>query len=234
MTPENPHKPVKLPQILLLDKTKGKTSYDAIRALKRRFPGEKFGHAGTLDPNATGLLIVGVGAGTKSLSSLLKLPKTYDAEILFGLRTDTGDITGKTIESCNTEHITRSMVEGAVEKLVGTHPYPIPAYSAAKQEGVPLYKKARRGEAVIPPIREMEVKNATLKEFALLDSVAINCDTILSGKYPVAKITFDVGSGTYIRSLAEALGKKLGVPATLSELRRTRIGEFRVEGAETI
>lgn len=227
-----PENRVKLPQILLIDKTKGKTSYDVIRALKSRFPGVKLGHAGTLDPNATGLIIVGAGAGTKQLASLLKLPKTYDAEVLFGLRTDTGDITGKVIESRDTEYLTQSMVERAVAELVGAHSYPLPAYSAVKQAGVPLYKRARKGEVVNPPVREMEVKSATLKKFGFSEGVAINCYTSEFDKLATAEIIFDVASGTYIRSLAEELGRKLGVPATLKELRRTRIGDFRVEDAE--
>ncbi len=208
--------------ILLVDKPKGKTSYDVIRALKRRFPGQKIGHAGTLDPNATGLLIVGFGEGTKKLSEFLKLPKTYEVEILFGIKTDTGDITGKTVETGNTEHVTRNMVEDALAELVGKHVYPLPAYSAAKQGGVPLYKRARRGELVEPPEREMEVMEAKVKSLKIKDGKAH------------AEITFDVGSGTYIRSLAEELGKRLGVPATLKELRRTRIGDFCVKDTEVL
>jgi len=212
-------------KILLIDKPAGITSFDVIRRLRRKLVVRKLGHAGTLDPMATGLLLVGVGEGTKELSQLLKLPKTYEAEILLGVRTDTGDITGKIVEQLNGEPIQRleeKDIKDVLVRMVGELHLPVPAYSAIKQGGEPLYKKARRGEKVETPTRMMivaGVTNVSVKKFD--DKVKVN-------------VTFDVGSGAYIRSLAEELGLRLGVPATLSALRRTKIGEYDVKDAEMI
>ncbi len=181
------------------------------------------GHAGTLDPMATGLLIIGIGEGTKKLTEYLKLPKTYEAKILLGRRTDTGDIEGKILEEKPITSIDEKMVRRTLSSMVGVLDLPVPAYSAIKQEGVPLYKKARRGEAVEAPVREMKITSATY------------CDIT---PYPegclVVRAVFEVSSGTYVRSLAEEFGRRLGVPATLAELRRTQIGEFRIEGAKKL
>ena len=234
MPEKTPRKPLENGQILLVDKPKGISSYDAIRRLKKRFPGAKIGHAGRLGPNASGLLLVGVGSGTKKLTEFLKLPKEYAAEVLFGLRTNTGDVTGRAVATGDAEHLTIDMVRNAVSELVGKHAYMLPAYSAVKQGGVPLYKKARRGEIVVPPVREMEVLHAKVEEFSKPDHGTIDCTMTLCGNYALAKVTFYVASGTYIRTLAEELGKKLKVPATLKELRRIKIGEFKIENAETV
>ena len=180
------------------------------------------GHAGTLDPMATGLMLVGVGEGTKELSRLLKLPKQYEAEILLGVQTDTGDMTGKIIESQKIHNVESGQIEKTLSEMVGELKLPVPAYSAIKQGGEPLYKKARRGEKVETPVRKMMVT-------AVRDiSVARNDIDIR------VRATFDVESGTYIRSLAEELGRRLGLPATLSALRRTKIGEYDIKDAETI
>ena len=208
--------------LILLDKPLGITSAKALEPIKRALGAKKAGHAGTLDPLATGLLIVATNADTKKLAEYLKLPKTYEAEILFGKRTDTGDLEGKVLEEKAVGDISDDDLKRALADMRGTLELPTPAYSALKKEGVPLYKRIRRGEAVEPPIRAMEVLSAELIEFHL------------SGGGPAAKVRFDVGSGTYIRSLAEELGRRLGYPATLAGLRRTRIGNFDIQDAKTI
>lgn len=212
----------KPPQIALIDKPKGITTYDVIRALKPRFRGLKIGHAGTLDPNATGLVILGIGEGTKELGNYLKLPKTYEAEIMFGLRTDSGDTDGKTIEESDASALEKSALEAALQKITGTHSFAVPKFSAIKVGGVPLYKRARKNEEFTPPEKEMAVTKAELLDFKK------------EGTRVIAQVVFDVGSGTYIRTLAEEIGKTLGLPATLSNLRRTKIGEFRIEDAEKL
>lgn len=220
--------------ILYIDKPAGITSFDVIRILRKKFKKDetlnasrrvKMGHAGTLDPMATGLMLIGVGEGTKELSHLLKLPKTYEAEILLGVQTDTGDVTGKTMNRLIGDQLTGvkdEEIEKVVDGMVGELKLPVPAYSAIKQGGEPLYKKARRGEKVETPIRTMIVSG--VRDI----SVWHEGDTLK------VRATFDVGSGTYIRSLAEELGRRLGVPATLSALRRTRIGEYDIKNAKTI
>ena len=148
--------------ILLIDKPQGITSFDCIRILRRQFPrGTKIGHAGTLDPLATGLMIIGVGVGTKRLQDFLRLDKAYEAEILLGVRTDTGDITGKMLKELtgNWYELRTEEVQKTLEGMVGKLELPVPAYSAIKRGGEALYKKARRGEIVKTPIKTMEVKS---------------------------------------------------------------------------
>lgn len=206
-------------EIVLVDKPAGITSFDVIRRLRRKLGIRKMGHAGTLDPLASGLMLVGVGTGTKKLASLIKLPKTYEAEILLGERRSTGDLEGEVTEFVPVPELPLEDVLAALRSLKGTQELPVPVYSAIKQDGVPLYKKARKGEAVAAPVRAMEVREATLLGMAR------------EGERLRLRVRFDVGSGTYIRSLAEALGERLGYPATLGGLRRTRVGEYRVEDA---
>lgn len=209
-------------EILLIDKPKGITSFDVIRRLRRALGIRKMGHAGTLDPLASGLMLVGVGAGTKKLAGLIKLPKTYEAEILLGERRSTGDLEGEVLETKAVPELSEGVVRKALESLEGMQELPVPAYSAIKQGGVPLYKKARRGDAVETPLRGMEVTRAELLGLEVRNERAY------------LSVRFAVGSGTYIRSLAEALGVRLGYPATLSDLRRTQIGDYSVADAQNI
>jgi tRNA pseudouridine55 synthase len=207
-----------IPQLLLVDKPKGITSFDVIRRLRRKHNIRKMGHSGTLDPNASGLLIIGVGQGTKELKNLIGLPKTYTAEILLGVRTDTGDTDGKILETKEAPSISSDELKKVLSNFVGTVALPVPIFSAVKLKGKPLYKRAYKGQEVVPPVKDMKVYSA---ELSSLD-------------WPVATVTFDVGSGTYIRSLAEALGKSLGTVATLQNLRRTRIGEYNIHDAQRL
>ena len=208
--------------IILVDKPKGITSFDVIRILRKKYNVWKMGHAGTLDPFATGLLIIALGKSTKELSKYLKLPKTYEAKVLLGKTTDTLDTDGKEIEKVDVSHIKNEDIIKIVESLVGTLNIPVPAYSAIKRGGEALYKKARRGEKVETPIKQMVVTRAEIKEIKRENS-EIKIDII-----------FDVESGTYIRSLAEEMGKRLGVPGMLEELRRTKIGEFYINSPEVL
>jgi len=176
----------------------------------------KMGHAGTLDPLASGLMLVGIGRGTKQLSVLTKLDKVYEAEVCLGERSACGDAEGPIVERveavCSEEDVRR-----AVETLRGTHTLAVPVYSAVKRGGESLYKKVRRGEDVVAPVREM-----TIYECVLLGVVQ-------RGACTFATVRFHVASGVYIRSLAEELGRKLGYPARLESLKRTRVGVWRVE-----
>ncbi len=213
--------------ILLIDKPKGITSFDVIRRLRRELGVKKMGHAGTLDPLATGLMIVGVGEGTKKLSEYVKLDKEYVAEILIGERRSTGDMEGVVLEEVDVPGLDESDVRETLRGMQGVLTLPVSAYSAIKKDGVPMYKRARKaekkGEVVEDvPVRDMEVYEA---EFQHMECEEHRC---------VVTARFFVGSGTYIRSLAEELGKRLGYPATLKSLRRTRVGEFAVKDARTL
>lgn len=211
--------------ILLIDKPKGITSFDVIRLLRRKLSIRKMGHGGTLDPLATGLMIIGVGTGTKKLAAYLKLPKEYVAEIRVGERRSTGDMEGEVLDSMPVPALDTTDITSALARMVGVLTLPVSAYSAIKKDGVPMYKRARQAaqegvQIEDVPMRDMEVLEAKYCCHACADD---RCVII---------VRFFVGSGTYIRSLAEELGRRLGYPATLQNLRRTKIGEFNVEDAE--
>ena len=215
------------PDILLIDKPKGITSFDVIRRLRRELGIRKMGHGGTLDPLATGLMIIGIESGTKKLNEYLKLPKEYIAEVLIGERRSTGDMEGEVLESMIVPPQDEAVLERVVRDMVGVHTLPVSAYSAIKQNGVPLYKRARmaekKGEYVTDvPLRTMEVYETELLEH--------HC----GGGSCVLTARFFVQSGTYIRSLGEEIGRRLGYPATLQNLRRTKIGEFTIDEARTL
>jgi tRNA pseudouridine55 synthase len=221
-----------LPELLLIDKPKGITSFDVIRRLRRRYSdghdgakAPKMGHAGTLDPLATGLMIIGVGPGTKRLTNLVKLDKEYLAEVLLGERRTTGDMEGEVMEEKNVDEsveILRSKISVVLEDLVGELHLPVSAYSAIKVDGVPMYKRARQAEKAGELVTEVPTRVMKVYEAELFK-------VEVKGGRAVATVRFRVGSGTYIRSLAE-----MNYPATLQNLRRTKVGEFGIELAEQI
>ncbi len=220
-----------LPEILLIDKPSGMTSFDVIRQLRRRTGIKKFGHAGTLDPLATGLMILGVEKGTKKLTEYIKLDKEYIAEVRIGQRTTTSDLEGNVLEDVAVEAISQSEIASTVSSLVGTQTLPVSAYSAIKKDGKPMYKRARESAKIGELLNDVPVRNMDVYEAEMLSCKYVEID---DKKRCVITIRFFVGSGTYIRSLAEALGQRLGYPAMLQALRRTKIGEFDVKDAKKL
>ncbi len=208
--------------VLLIDKPKGITSFDVIRILRRKLGIRKMGHAGTLDPLASGLMIIGLNKGTKKLNEYLKLPKVYEAEVLLGKKTTTGDLEGEIIESEKVDSIDIKKVKDVLNKMRGKITLPVPLYSAIKIKGTPLYKHARRGHDIKPPEKEMEIINIKLTNSFKLED------------FYVLALTIKVSSGTYIRSIAEELGRRMNLPATLANLRRTKIGKFKIEDASKV
>ena len=210
-----------LPELLLVDKPKGITSFDVIRQLRRQTGIKKFGHAGTLDPLASGLMLVGVEKGTKLLSGLIKLDKEYVAEIRLGESRTTGDLEGDIVEQVDlgADQIERIQPElaGIVSNMIGEHTLPVSAYSAIKVDGVPMYKRARRAELTGDTVIDIPVRTMVVHEAELLGSEQQDSRLAVG-------VRFKVGSGTYIRSLAEELGRRLGLPACLADLRRTQRG----------
>ncbi len=218
--------------VLYIDKPAGCTSFDVIRQLRRQTGLRKFGHAGTLDPAATGLMLIGVGPGTKQLTALTKLDKVYEAMIFLGASSTTGDRDGEVVavQPVDMSALENRAVEEVLAGLVGEVELPVSAYSAIKRDGVPMYKRARaaaaRGETVDDvPVRLMYVYSAELLD--------MQSTTYQEHSGVALRVRFHVGSGTYIRSLAEAVGQRLGYPAMLTALRRTKVGEFCVEDAVT-
>jgi tRNA pseudouridine55 synthase len=218
--------------IIFVDKPKGITSFDVIRILRKKLGIWKMGHAGTLDPLASGLMIIAVNDGTKKMSEFLKLPKIYVADILLGKKSETGDLEGKILEEKSTEHITDEMIRKAVAEFSGKHSLAVPMYSAIKVGGKPLYAIARKKEAgkelsqketdAVAPVKEMEVLSAELLGIDRTEASII------------LKVKMEVTSGSYIRTLAEELGNRLGTVAMLTGLRRTSIGKFSVDDAMKI
>jgi len=209
-------------EILLVDKPKGITSFDVIRKLRKKLNVRKMGHAGTLDPLATGLLIVGIGDGTKKLKDLIGLSKIYETDILLGKSTTTGDMEGNVVESKKIENLKVEELEKVFAGITGVLELPVPIYSAIKKDGKPLYKYARNGEEVEVPRKKMEIRS-----IKLLGTSCAMGECILS-------VCMNVGSGTYVRSIAEEVGRRVGYPATVKELRRTSIGGFKVEDAQEL
>ncbi|HSX47898.1 MAG TPA: tRNA pseudouridine(55) synthase TruB [Candidatus Nanoarchaeia archaeon] len=200
--------------LLLINKPKGITSFDVIRQLRRTTGVKKIGHAGTLDPLATGLMLMLFGTACRKAQQFSKLDKTYVAELTLGFNSSTGDAEGELI-AISDRIPTQSELETVLNKFIGEIEQTPSVYSAIKIDGKEAYKYARAGQAVEVPSRK----------------VTINSIELLSYSYPLVKIEADVSSGTYIRSLAEDIGKELGTGAYLSGLERTRVGDFEASEA---
>ncbi len=217
--------------IVLIDKPSGMTSFDVIRVLRKQTGIRKFGHAGTLDPLASGLMIIGVEKGTKKLNEYLKLDKEYVAEVRLGESTTTDDLEGDVIQTQEVEEISTADIAESLAALLGTIALPVSAYSALKRNGKPLYKLARQAAQTGGVFTDVPVRDMRVFEAQLLSDEPL----IVNGKRRhTIRVRFRVGSGTYIRSLAKELGRLLGYPATLQTLRRTKIGEFSVEEAQKL
>jgi len=203
--------------VLPIDKPKWQTSYDVVRTL-RRLTEQKVGHAGTLDPMATGLLIILVGRATKLMEAFMGLPKTYEGTLRLGEVTPSYDTETEVSERHDWSHLTDTELEAAREPFLGHITQRPPMYSAVKVRGERLYKKARRGEKVERPPRQVRIDAFELTEWSDADvSFRVVCS-----------------KGTYIRSLAHDFGQELGVGAHLVALRRTAIGPYHVDDTWTI
>ena len=199
---------------MLVDKPSGVTSHDVVDVVRRSLRTRKVGHAGTLDPMATGLLILGVGRATRLLRYLGDLSKSYAATGRLGEETDTLDADGRIVRSAPVD-VSRAEIEGACAALVGDSLQTPPAYSAVKVGGRKLYEAARKGDALEAPGRRIRIDAFEVSAFDGRDvEVLITCS-----------------GGTYVRVLVADVGRALGCGAHLVRLRRTAIGPFRVEDA---
>jgi tRNA pseudouridine55 synthase len=201
--------------VWLIDKPGGMTSHDAVAALRRALGTRKVGHAGTLDPMATGLLVMGVGRATRLLRFLGDLPKTYEGAFVLGVRTDTLDADGSVTATADASGVRDADLRAAVAAKLGASAQRPPAYSAVKVGGRKLYEAARAGEDL-----QAEARIVRVDRFEVTgrrgDEVRFECE---------------VSSGTYVRVLAADVGDALGVGAHLTALRRTAIGRFDVADA---
>jgi tRNA pseudouridine55 synthase len=207
------------PRIFAIFKPKGPSSHDVLVPLKRRFKGEKVGHAGTLDPLASGVLVVGIGReATKQLHSNEFSEKEYRVVVRLGFESTTDDAEGEKTLFEGVSPPSLETVKGGLAKFVGTISQVPPQFSAIKVSGVPAYKQARRGNEVGLNARPVEIKSIQL----------------LSYDWPMLELRVVTGPGAYIRSLARDLGRALGVGGYVEELERVRVGSFTLSSAQQV
>lgn len=210
------------PGLVVVDKPGGMTSHDVVGRCRRIFGTRKVGHAGTLDPMATGVLVIGIERATKILGLIAGTSKTYSATIRLGQATSTDDAEGELLEQISPDHVTDEAVQAAVANLRGDIEQIPSTVSAIKVNGKRAYQLARDGEAV-----ELKARAVRINRF---DIVAIRRD---SGHLDV-DVEVDCSSGTYIRALARDIGQALAVGGHLTALRRTRVGHFGLDQARTL
>ena len=204
--------------ILLVNKPVHITSRDVVDAVGRRLDTKKVGHTGTLDPFATGLLMITVNKGTKAGTFIEALDKTYEATLLFGQKTDTGDLTGQVIETSNIIDLDPAYINQVLESFIGPQTQVPPMYSAIKKDGVPLYKLAREGQTI-----DREPRHIVIYDIKALE---ITKDSLT--------FSVRVSKGTYIRTLAEDIASTMGMVGHLTMLKRTHVGSFSLKDAVTI
>ena len=204
--------------ILLVDKPQGITSHDVVSKMRRIFHIKKVGHAGTLDPMATGLLLMLIGKATKASQYLMSMDKEYTGTVRLGQITDSQDADGEMIEERPVPELTEDEVKAQMKTFIGDQYQTPPMFSAKKINGQKLYKLARQGKTVPREPRVIHISRFELMNFAL------------------PEVSFLVGTskGAYVRTIAHDLGEKLGCGGHLNELRRTAVGQFRVENSATI
>ena len=204
--------------LLLVDKHQGATSHDVVRQVRRLFGTRRVGHAGTLDPLATGLLLVAVGEATRLVEFLMEGGKVYRATLKFGEVTDSQDSEGAVLSRHGFEGVTRAAIESACANLVGPILQIPPMHSALKRNGVPLYKLARQGVEVDREPRPIQIHELRPEVY----------------EPPFLSLTVRCSKGTYVRTLCHDLGRHLGCGAHMTALRRLGSGSFRVEEALTL
>src|SRR6478752_258870 len=200
---------------ILIDKPSGPTSHDVVDAIRRQFKIKKVGHCGTLDPNATGLLIIVLGRGTKLSERLMSDDKVYEGTIKFGEATDSYDADGELVSSLPVPPSSLEELNEAGAQFVGDQMQTPPMVSAVKKGGVPLYKLARKGIEVEREARLIHIYNFRFTKY----------------EEPLGQFRLACTKGTYVRSIAHELGQKLGCGAHLSTLRRVKSGKFDVADA---
>ena len=211
-------------EILLVDKPLEWTSFDVVKKLRWQLKNKlgikkiKVGHAGTLDPLATGLLVICTGKKTKEINDFIVEDKVYTGTIKVGSTTPSYDLESEINETFETSHINTELLETARQHFIGEQQQTAPIFSAKKVNGVRAYELARKGEEVV-----LKSNTITIKDFK------IEVET-----FPDLKFYVNCSKGTYIRSLANDFGKQLNSGAHLTELRRTKSGEFTIENAKTV
>ena len=208
--------------LVIVDKPSGMTSHDVVGRCRRLFGTRKVGHAGTLDPMATGVLVIGIERATKILGLLTATDKSYSATIRLGRATTTDDAEGDVVQDISTEDLDDRQIESAVAALRGDIAQVPSAVSAIKVGGQRAYKLAREGQAV-----ELAARPVRIERFEVLTVARVD-------GFVDVEVEVDCSSGTYIRALARDIGTALGVGGHLTALRRTRVGRYGLEEARTL
>ncbi len=204
--------------VVLIHKPGDWTSFDVVKKIRSALRIKKVGHGGTLDPFATGLMLIGIGKGTKELGRLSGLSKVYRAEIRFGAETDTYDRTGTIVKETDCTRLNLEAIKQAVAEMSGEIQQVPPMYSAKRVNGVRLYKLARKNVEVEREAQAVQIFDAHIEMW----------------ENPLLQIILHVSKGTYIRSYAHDLGQKVGCGAYLNQLQRTAIEDYRLEDSFTI
>jgi tRNA pseudouridine55 synthase len=208
--------------IVLINKEKNCTSRDVVNQVSKILKTKKIGHTGTLDPIATGVLVLCIGKATKLVEVITSYDKEYEAEVILGIKTDTKDITGKILKE-EKAIISKENIEECLKKMIGTYNQTVPIYSAVKINGKKLYEYARNNEEIKLPKRKV-----TIKELKLISDITYEKEKT---KF---KIKCHVSKGTYIRSLIEDIATNLNTIGTMENLKRTKQGNFQITSANTI
>jgi tRNA pseudouridine55 synthase len=205
--------------ILLVDKPSGITSHDIVDRLRRKLKMKKIGHAGTLDPLATGLMIMLIGKATKVSQFLISLDKAYEGTFKLGVETDSQDSDGEVVETKDLpENLSEEIIGEAMKEFLGDQYQTPPMFSAKKINGVPLYKMARKGKTVEREPRVIRINELSLQGW----------------NSPEGRFFMDCSKGTYVRTVFHDLGQKLDCGGHLTSLRRTKINDFSIEGVPTL
>lgn len=204
--------------IFVINKPKDWTSFDVVAKVRNKLNVKKVGHTGTLDPQATGVLVLCVGKGTKLCQALTGFDKEYICDITFGANSTTDDQEGEITPVEGASEVPLSEIEDALKEFAGTFPQMPPQFSAKKIKGKKAYELARKGEEA-----KLEPSEVTVHQIEILDY-----------KWPVLKLKINCGKGFYVRSLARDLGKKLDVGGYLTDLKRTKVGHFTIERAVSV
>lgn len=211
---------------MIVDKPSGMTSHDVVGRCRRLFGTRKVGHAGTLDPMATGVLVIGIERATKILGLLIATDKSYAATIRLGRSTTTDDAEGEVVQDVSPAHVTDEQIESAIAALRGGIEQVPSAVSAIKVAGQRAYKLAREGQTV-----ELAARPVRIDRFEVL---AVRRTHESGGDFVDVDVDVDCSSGTYIRALARDVGTALGVGGHLTALRRTRVGRYGLDEARTL
>jgi tRNA pseudouridine55 synthase len=201
--------------IIVVDKPTGMTSHDVVAIIRRKIRMKRVGHAGTLDPLATGVLVILVGKSTRLFDRFVGFDKAYTATMKLGVKTLSADIQGEVLLERPFEMVSRDMVKASFSKFTGLIQQVPPMVSAVKHQGERLYKLARKGISVERPAREVRVDALDLLEF----------------DPPLVKLRLACSKGTYVRQVAEDVGEDLGCGACITEIRRTQVGPFTINEA---